>query len=193
MNKRSIACVRVKDSDAELGVEQPEKYRDAAQLTLGQFWKGADALTPLSVRLRRVYAFTSICRTATSVRALRLTIKKCGRWVTWLNFLSSPAVIARTTGKSISHLTTFSWIFIFKIARDSPVERLAGRTSLRPRVIPTSASKLETATGPWKRAHRGKPLVCPAYLMMEISGESPFAVTTTLVTAMSPNSRLRRL
>ena len=52
MNKRSIACVRVKDSDAELGVEQPEKYRDAAQLTLGQFWKGGDALPA-----ERAYAF----------------------------------------------------------------------------------------------------------------------------------------
>ena len=44
MNERSIACVQVADTDAELGVELPEKYSAGAQLTLGQFWKGADAL-----------------------------------------------------------------------------------------------------------------------------------------------------
>ena len=44
MNDQSISCVRVKDSDVELGVEQPEKYSAAARLTLGQFWKGLDAL-----------------------------------------------------------------------------------------------------------------------------------------------------
>jgi hypothetical protein len=44
MNDQSISCVRVKDSDVELGVEQPEKYSAAARLTLGQFWKGPDAL-----------------------------------------------------------------------------------------------------------------------------------------------------
>lgn len=44
MNERSIACVQVADTDAELGVERPEKYSAGAQLTLGQFWKGADAL-----------------------------------------------------------------------------------------------------------------------------------------------------
>ena len=44
MNDQSISCVRVKDSEAELGVELPEKYSAGAQLTLGQFWKGTDAL-----------------------------------------------------------------------------------------------------------------------------------------------------
>ena len=44
MNERSIACVQVADADAELGFQVCEKYRDAAQLTLGQFWKSPDAL-----------------------------------------------------------------------------------------------------------------------------------------------------
>ncbi len=44
MNERSIACVQIADADAELGFQVREKYRDAAQLTLGQFWKSPDAL-----------------------------------------------------------------------------------------------------------------------------------------------------
>ncbi len=43
MNDPSIPCARVSDADAELGSEHPQKYRDAAKLTLGQFWQGADA------------------------------------------------------------------------------------------------------------------------------------------------------
>ena len=54
MNERSIACVQVADTDAELGVERPEKYSAGAQLTLGQFWKGADALPA-----ERAHAFTA--------------------------------------------------------------------------------------------------------------------------------------
>ena len=87
MNEQSIACVRVKDSDAEPGVEQP-KNNKARQLTLGQFWKGrcfAGALTPLLARLRRAFFFYVYLQDR-DIGSLRPTIRKCGRWVTWLNF-----------------------------------------------------------------------------------------------------------
>ena len=55
MNERSIACVQVADTDAELGVELPESSAHGAQLTLGQFWKGSMRCR-LSARSRLVGA-----------------------------------------------------------------------------------------------------------------------------------------
>ena len=79
MNERSIACVRVKDSDASR-CRTARKIPRRSAAALGQFWKG-----PMRCRLSAFVGASAVglcfyvyLQDSDVGRALRLTIRKCG-------------------------------------------------------------------------------------------------------------------